>query len=594
METGLGAFVQDSARSDPETDKTEETWVSSFDDYARDLLRIQTKKSFLIPFVRNEVQKIKARIKKDIRSRGLLMRLIILKARQFGMSTDELMEMFHEAATKELRNNLVVTHRPDSTSYLFDVVKRAHEHIPERKWKPELKKSNARELIFKDVDSAIRVGTAGEDNIGSATVVHRCLLSELAKYPRNAIDGILTSLFQAIPKTMESELVIESTAQGVGGEFHTMYWAARYHYRVFLRKGKPDFEMTINYSAPEDSQYSAVFFPWFVHDEYQMDPPPDFKRTKDNHPMFGNETALVEDDGVTNRQLAWRRHTIVNECRKSLATFNQEFPHTPESAFLSSGRIAFDPAERVEARRRACKPPMAHYRCQLTSGQWIATKPDMGNTDGLLQVWEEPIPGRPYIVSGDVAEGDVYGDFDSSSVIDQITGVQVAHWHGKMPPDQFGMLLDAIGKRYNYAWMAPERNNHGYTTITKLVDLSYPNIIPQFKPEPGEKPKQHYGWWTGTSRSAGKTQMIDELAAFFRENPTAINCAETLSEMLTFKVNDDGTMGAEEGHYDDRVMDLAIGISVKKFLKGKPPKSPAGAALPGAAQSEAPTAAAWS
>ncbi len=567
--------------------EAEDTWVYSFEDYARDLLRIQTKESTLIPFVRNPVQEIKARIKRDIRSNGRLLRLIILKARQFGISTDELMEMFHESATTPLRNNLVVTHKPDSTNYLFDVVKRAHEHIPVPKWQPELKKSNAKELIFKGIDSAIRVGTAGEDNIGSGTVVHRALLSEMAKWLKSAVDGILTSLFQAIPKTPESELVIESTAQGVGGEFHSMFWAARYQYTVFLNNGKPDFKCRINPDADPNNEYSSLFIPWFVHHEYEMDPEPGFKRTTENHPIFGNEQQLRELYGVNDSKLAWRRHTIVNECRGSLAKFNQEYPDTPEHAFLASGRPVFDPTEIIENRRKACKPPIACYILQ--ANQWIATTPVAGDTDGILQVWQEPVGGRAYIVSADVSEGLEKGDFDSVDVIEQFTGRQVAHWHGHTSPDVLGKIMYYLGMRYNLGWVAPERNNHGLTTITQLVNMNYPNITPQIDPKPREKPKKHYGWLTGSSKTGGKTIIIDELAAFFRANPEAVNCAETCSEMLTFKHNADGTMGAEEGHFDDRVMSLAIGNFLRTRLPA--PKMPQEART--SPSSSAPPASAW-
>jgi hypothetical protein len=550
----------------PITAEAEELWISSFEGYAKDLLRIQTKKSTLVPFVRNPVQKIKAAIKKDIRDSGRLTRLIILKARQFGISTDELMEMLWETATTELRNCMVATHDPDSTNYLFRVVKRAHDNIPIAEWKPDKKASNAKELIFEGLDSAIRVGTAGKDNLGSGTVIHRALLSELAKWPKHSISDILTSLFQCIPKTKDSELTIESTANGVGGEYHDMYLAARYRYEVFLANGRPDFKCTINPDALQDNEFSSVFIPWFVHYEYQMDPDPGFRRTEE-------EQGLAQVHGIGDSHLAWRRHTIANECRGSIAAFHQEYPSTAQEAFLSSGRPVFD-VKKCQEKIRTCKKPVAFYDCATNIGQFLAKTPQIeGDTDGLLQVWEEPKQGIAYVIPADVSEGKEISksgkktDFHSIDVLEQLTGRQVAHWHGKIEPIQLGILLSYIGYRYNTAWVVPERNNHGTAVVGKLSEIKYPNLYCEETPNPPHKPVKRYGWLTrGGSMGDAKALVIDNLVEMVNKGMDGIVCAETLKELVTYKHEPDGTMGAEAGCFDDRVMSYAIGQWVRKRL----------------------------
>lgn len=549
--------------ADPVIAETEALWLSSFPDYARDLLRIQTKKSLLVPFVRNPVQEIKAKIKQDIRNNGRLLRLIILKARQFGISTDELMEMLWEASTHENRNCIIATHDPDSTDYLFRVVKRAHEHIPIDEWRPPKKASNAKVLIFEGIDSAIRVGTAGKDNLGSGTTVHRALLSELAKWPRTVVDAILTSLLQTIPKTMDSELVIESTANGVGGEYHDLYWGARFQYEVFLNRGKPDFRCRINPDASKDNEYSAVFIPWFCHEEYEMDPEPGFKRTDE-------EKALAKTYGLNDVKLQWRRHTIANECRGSIEKFHQEYPSNPQEAFLASGRPVFDVSKLYE-RISACPNPIAFYECITSVGQFVARTPQVeGDTDGLLQVYGEPLAGVPYVVSADVSEGIEIGkgtDFHSADVCEQLTGKQVAHWHGKCPPIEWAVILQFIGYRYNTAWLVPERNNHGTAVVGKLDELKYPSLYFEETPNPPHRPVKRYGWLTvGGKMGDAKSLIIDGLVQAVNNNYDGIQCKDTLREMITFKHNKDGSMGAETGRHDDRVMSYAIGQHVRRRL----------------------------
>lgn len=543
----------------------EKTWRKSAVAYFRDLLRIQTKKSTLVPFERNDVQKVVARIKLDIKKNGRLLRLIILKARQFGISTNELMEILRECSLNPLRNAIIVAHEPKATKYLFNVLKRAWNNIPFPEWRPKKKASNATELIFEGIDSTIMVGTAGSDNVGSGTMIHRALLSELAKWPAHTAESVLISLNQTIPKLPHTEQVIESTAFGMGGKFHELYWGARYRYTVFLGiDGKPDFRCDINPDSKKENEYSSVFIPCFVFTEYRMDPEPGFRRTP-----YEEQICLAH--GVGDDFLAWRRHTIANECLGSEEKFKQEYPLTDLEAFLASGRPVFDPIAQVEFRRKACRPAPACYK--LESGNWVAAQPIDGDTDGLLQVWEEYQPSKFYVIPGDVAEGLEHGDFDSADVLDQKTGKQVAHWHGHTSPDKFGEILFALGRRYGDAWVAPERNNHGHTTITTLINLGYDNVVPELSIRPGEPPKKHYGFYTGSSKTGGKSAVTDELAAWFRVNPDLVNCKETCGEMLSFKTNADGTVGREAsaGHFDDRVMSLAIGNFVRTRL-GPPPR----------------------
>lgn len=547
----------------PVTDEQEMRWMRSTRDFFRDLFRIQTKDSRLVPFERNAVQQIVVRIKRDIIKNGRLLRVIILKARQFGISTNELMDMLREGIQQPLRNAIIITHEPKATKYLFGVLKRAWEHIPFKEMKPDKKKNNATELIFEGIDSQISVGTAGTDNVGSGTMVHRALLSELAKWPAHTVNNILISLNQTIPKIPGTEEVIESTAFGNGGEFPKLYWGARFRYSVFLGvDGEPDFKCITNSDADPENDYSAVFIPCFVHKEYRMDPDPGFKRN-------AIEQEICIAHGVGDDFLAWRRNTIANECLGSEEKFHQEYPLTDIEAFLASGRPVFDPIAQVKFRMDACKPAPIYYT--LSGGNWITTQPIAQDTNLLLQVWEEYKAGEWYVVSGDVAEGLEYGDWDSASVCNGRTGKQVAHWHGHTSPDKFGEILFYLAKRYGDAWIAPERNNHGLTTITYLVNTGYDNIIPELNPKPGEKPKKHFGFYTGNSKTGGKTIIIDELAAWFRANPDYINCRETCAEMMTFINNADGTMGAEYGHFDDRVLDMAINNFCRTRL-GPPPR----------------------
>jgi intein/homing endonuclease len=301
----------------------ESRMVHDFPFYADRVIRIVDKEKRLVPLHLNPIQRLVQEIKAHIKQSGRLVRLIIDKARQFGLSTEQLGENFHFTTTNPNTTTLFVSHDPPSTKHLFEIVKRMYDKIPDNlapEWKPDKKRRNGYELAFDDIDSTIRVGTAGSDNLGSSQTINRLHLSEASKYPAHSASTLLTSLLQTVPKSdPDSEVVVESTANGVGGEYHDMYFSARYRYYIFLKDGVPTWRMEINIDADPDNEYSSLFIPCFAHEKYRQDPPLGFVRTKE-------EEGFVKDYGVGDEFLQWRRHTIANECKGNVSTFHQEYP----------------------------------------------------------------------------------------------------------------------------------------------------------------------------------------------------------------------------------------------------------------------------
>lgn len=228
----------------------------------------------------------------------------------------------------------------------------------------------------------------------------------------------------------------------------------------------------------------------------------------------------------------------------------------PEHAFLGSGRPVFDNLKLLTL-KDTLPAPVARYECLISTYQWLA------KDDGRLWVWEEPKSGGAYIISADVSEGLKEGDFSCADVIDHRTGLQVAQWHGKIDPDAFGLILIALGRRYNNAWIAPERNNHGLMVVTVLVNENYPRVYAEMVPEPPGKPRKRFGWLTS---NATRPLIIDNLIKEVRENSHGIRCPKTIEEMMSFKIQDNGKMEADVNRNDDRVMSYAIGKHLRLVL----------------------------
>jgi hypothetical protein len=528
--------------------------MKDFAFFAEAELKVQTKEGTLVNFKLNATQRFMEQILADIECRGLLIRLIILKARQMGISTWVLGRSIWKTIFNAMINALVVTHDPGTTDYLFGVTKRYYNNLSPN-IQPPTRYSNKKLLEFNDdkghgLDSAIRVGMAGgKEDLGSGQMTHLLHASELAKYPAFIQIPLMTSLLQCVPGNKTSEVYMESTAKGIGGYFYDQFWGARFYYTVVQREpGKPMLVFAERRNASKNNTYIAVFLPWFCDEQY-------VRPFTEPLELSDDEIELKKRHNLTDEQLNWRRWKIENDCAAptpegKLLVFKQEYPSDPREAFIASGRTIFD-AAKVLALQEKCPAPKALYDINTTTGQWHSER------NGRLKVWSEPEYGRQYIIAADVAEGltDEERDFSDATVIDWVTGDEVASWHGKIPPEKFALVLFTLGDRYNNALLIPEKNLHGYTVIQQLRVLDYENIAFEMIAEPGKEVAQRYGFVT-----SGKTRplIINNLISMFNDNRLPIKDKDAWTEFLTFKESADGRLEAESGFHDDCVFSRAI------------------------------------
>jgi hypothetical protein len=182
---------------------------------------------------------------------------------------------------------------------------------------------------------------------------------------------------------------------------------------------------------------------------------------------------------------------------------------------------------------------------------------DMG-----VWVWKYSLSDHKYIISADIARGDA-SDYSAFHVFDIVTSEQVAEYKGKLPPDQFAVLLAEAGNRYNDALICPENNTYGYATIMKLVEIGYKNLF--FKSEK-DKFNALYGGSTPDISKIGfqtnvktRSQILTKFEEVIRTSAVRFYSSRFYNEMKTFIVK--GTKAqAQKGKSDDLVMAAAIGI----------------------------------
>lgn len=494
--------------------------LTHFPTYAKNCLKIRTKSGAIESFLLNEAQKyLNERIDEQLSRTGKV-RLVVLKGRQQGCSTYTEGRYYWKSANRRGQRAFILTHQAEATANLLDMVDRYHREIPA--WaQRQLERSSARELEFAELDSGYRIGTAGSKGAGRSSTIQLFHGSEVAFWP-NA-ETHLAGVLQAVPDEPGTEVILESTANGVGGVYHD--------YVMDARAGKGEFEL--------------VFIPWFWQSEYIATVPKNFELTEDEQEIKRLHT-------LTDEQIAWRRKKIYE--LKSADLFKQEYPCTVDEAFLFSGRPAFDP-NHTTAAMLECFKPKHNFNLSVTG----IDRQKAGN----LRIWEMPKTSGRYAIGCDVAEGLANGDFSPIDVCDE-TGFQVAHWHGHVQPDELGKMLNALGRFYNNALMGVERNNHGLTTVTKLKELKYPNLFHEYHVDQKTQKKTKRLGWLSTTKS--KPLMIDHLAALLRDEKAGISNEETVRECQTYIIEDNGSTNAQEGCFDDRVISYAIAQQMVRHL----------------------------
>lgn len=279
---------------------------NNFPVYARECLYIKTKASEILPLKFNEAQEFLHKKIEEHKSRtGGKLRIVVLKARQFGISTYVEARFLHRTTLNEATNTFIMADSRTSANNIFDMTKRYYERLPKYLPKPNLQKSNEKALVFEGIDSSFRIGTAGAKTTGRSMTNQLLHCSEVGFW-ENA-DDIITGLFQTVPDNNQSEIILESTAKGVGGFF----------YDKVMEGLEPD------------SEWETIFLPWFWHKEYS-------KKAPDNIELTEDEMEIKSLYELTNDQIYWRRMKIRAEFRDREHLFAQEYPSTIQEAFVST------------------------------------------------------------------------------------------------------------------------------------------------------------------------------------------------------------------------------------------------------------------
>jgi hypothetical protein len=267
-------------------------------------MHVQTKDGKRVRLTFNRAQRHIHRLIEEQRKRTGKVRAIVLKGRQQGASTYIGARFYCRSSINFGQNAFIVAHEQKATDNLFRMVKRYHALNP---FSPSTSATNAKELVFDKLDGGYKLATAGTKDVGRSNTAQLLHASEFAYWDNAQLH--MAGLGNTISDLPGTEIIIESTANGIGGAFHSLWQDAE--------AGRGD--------------YIPIFVPWFWQPEYQSRVPADFALTPD-------DSKYQAAYGLSLAQMAWRRSKIITYGRGFEWLFDQEYPATPALAFRSATR----------------------------------------------------------------------------------------------------------------------------------------------------------------------------------------------------------------------------------------------------------------
>ncbi len=561
--------------------------------FAKHCLKIVDRDGEVAPLLANGPQaRFDAALERQ-RADGEPMRAIICKARKLGFSTWTQAKLFQRVTQRENEKALVIAQDNDTASELFRIGQTMWAKLPDDKPPPfdDLKpalvhKREGKYLGFGEPSQALRskgiyglnssleIDTAKEFDAGRGYTFRAIHASEVAFWPDTRK---LTALLNSVPDRPETLVVIESTANG-HNHFKDRWdraWAG-------------------------ESGYAPIFAAWWEEPSYAVrfhsqEDREEFVDSIGTGPYGDDEPRLIEQFDCSPEQLAWRRRMVVDQCEADTRIWDQEYPASPEDAFMATGAQVFSMplVKQVIARTEETDPRLASKRNpgpklgSIEAGDFIEKKVRSGMVKVPLRpswkaserprapfwrVWEHPKAaegdekaGR-YVVAVDPAGGEQTDDGQAAwhaiQVVNHRTREQAAEYHSREDPDLLGIQAYLAALHYNKAWLAIETTGGYGLFMARRIwrDFNYPFVYRRKSLERRkEKHEDRLGW--DTNRTS-KVILEDGMREMLREGNHGVKSRLLAMEMTTYVKDQKGKTGPEVNRFSDLLMAYMIAQQV--------------------------------
>lgn len=526
----------------------------------------------------------------ELRLAGKPIRIILLKARQWGGSTvSQLYMAWLMLVHKVGLNSLIIAHQGTATDEIKDMFDRMIKRYPVGLLyelgasydnnEPKMVAVGKSGAIFRvpQRNCKVKLGTAERPDScrgGDYNLVHCSEVGIWKKTDGKSPEDIVRSACSGILLEPYTMIVYESTANGTGNFFQREYDAAK--------RGQ--------------SQFEAMFVSWFDIEKYSMpiDDLVAFAIHLYENRNNENENSTREESG---RYLWWLWNmgaTLegINWYIKERAKYNDhgqmasEYPSDDIEAFVHSGARVFD-KYKVEALRPACRPPryIGDVYADADEGEDALRNIRFAEDhQGMLWIWALPeideqveIANR-YLTIVDIggrwkkADWSVIVVFDRLFMMDGGKPSVVAQWYGHIDMDRLAWKAAQIAAFYDNALLVIESNTAETKDKNRNVDGDqsfyilnqikgvYNNMYARKQSEDDiiNKVPRKYGFHTNVST---KPMIISTLVKVVREAMYVERDVRCLDEYITYeKVG--SSFGAIPGKHDDLLMTRAIGMHI--------------------------------
>ncbi len=541
------------------------------------------------------------------RIEGRPIRIVMLKARQWGGSTTTQMYMaWLQLVHRVGLNSLIIAHVASASTTIKAMFQKMLDAYPVSMLyrMAEEYDDNEKKLVSVGMtgnihhvpqrDCNIQIGTAEKPDScrsGDHSLVHLSEVGLWKKTEGKSPEDIVQAACSGILLRPYTMIVLESTGKDAGSFFDTEYHAAK--------RG--------------ESQYQAIFVPWYEIEQDSLPFRSDDERAafakwlyenraNSNRDTFREEPGrylwFLWQQGATLEGINW--YMAERRGKPNFAVMASENPTTDTEAFSFSGERVFDRLL-VEEFSKYCKPPVAvgDVYADVDAGrEALVNLRFRQDRQGLLHIWSYPeidpderVTDR-YLTVVDVggrshkADWSVIVVFDRLFMADGGKPVVVAQWYGHIDIDLLAWKAAQIAAYYDNSLLVIESNtlethdrdrnvdgDQSQFILNQIKDV-YPNLYArrQSEAEIIEGAPRRYGFHTNV---ATKPMVISTLVKVIREGLYIERDQRCLDEYINYERRPNGSFGAIVGKHDDLLMTRAIGLHVCFFEMETPKILPA-------------------
>lgn len=608
--------------------------------YAEECLKVVDERGELVPLRFRASQRKVSTAAAAQRRAGQPVRLLVLKSRKTGVSTQVQGRAIQRGTLVPNTRAVIVAHDLDTAGELHEIGEVMYANLPgeiDSRLKPLLveKRSGkgssfmrlgqpSRELRSRGdvgVNSTLSVDTAKQVEAGRGKTIRFLHGSEVAFWPD---PKKLLSLMNAVPDFPETEVYLESTANGANF-----------------------FKRMVDRARRSEGRFALVFISWLEDPNCWLEFPDLDAGARFVESIGRGDYGADEPDliarGATPEQLHWRRTAIVDKADGKIDLFKQEYPSTIDEAFIASGKQVFSVQFVGRALLRAAAFDPEHDESKSQLGQEVYRSPSArssgdplrfsiapgvhvppehglilpsrfkerkvgrdtfevpaaaawvpreatGFTDNhdFMRLWEHPVneaseAGKPldarrpegqYIIACDPMSGEQNSDDELArhgvQVIDHRTLEQVATYDSRVDPDELADLLFATGLYFNTGWVVVEMTGgYGIPVYNRLAKLGYRRLYNRVQSHEERilDPSEKLGWSTNLKT---KPLLEARAAELLRQGVHGLRCMTTALQLTTYvRLNDRGKTGPEPDAYSDLLMAWMIGqeVAAEKALR---------------------------